>query len=599
MTRGNFVSKARRFLDVLGLSPAFLSIPVALACGAALLEGATVALLIPLTKGILRMDFSFVREAALGRLPFPVPASDKVVFGLLVGTLFILSVSKCLFEYGCTTFVSFLVRRFANNIRKLMFHRLMSFGKLYFDRQSAGHLHGLLINSTSTIAFRLTDMRQFVTGMFALMAYFAVMFSISWKLTLGVLLFFPVLTVSLKSLIQRIRATSRRFADAQTEINRLVSNVLSGIALVKSYAMEDSENRRFDAASDSVEAHEFSIDKKLNLVPPLQEVIVLGMVLALVSAMALAASERGVDKIPGFLVFFYALRRAVVSFGVVNHAKASLATVSGPISDIEEIFHDREKFIVPDGDLEFSEIRDRIEFKELSHSYIDGRLILDRVSFSVARGSMTAIVGASGAGKTTLVSLLARFYDCAPGAILLDGTDIRTYSRSSLARSIALVSQDTLLFNDTFRANIGYGLSPAPTEARVREALAQARLSDFIASQRDGLDVVIGDRGVQLSGGERQRVSLARALLKGASILVLDEATSSLDSRTERLIQEAIDEIVKGKTAIVIAHRFSTIKKADKIVVLDKGSVVECGRLEELLDRRGAFHQLWQEQKFF
>jgi ABC-type multidrug transport system fused ATPase/permease subunit len=229
--------------------------------------------------------------------------------------------------------------------------------------------------------------------------------------------------------------------------------------------------------------------------------------------------------------------------------------------------------------------------------YKEGRDVLRGLSFTVEKGTVTALVGPTGAGKTTIISLLLRYYDCPPETVFLDDTDIRDFTSASLRSHMAFVSQETLLFHDTLRANITYGLGSVP-EDRLEDVVTRARLRDFVRSLPQGLDTLIGDRGVKLSGGEKQRVSIARALLKGADILILDEATSSLDSKTEKLIQEAIEEAIRGKTAIVIAHRLSTIRNADKIVVIEDGRCVEEGRLEELLAKKGRFAEYWEEQKF-
>ncbi len=260
---------------------------------------------------------------------------------------------------------------------------------------------------------------------------------------------------------------------------------------------------------------------------------------------------------------------------------------------------DEDKFIVPHGNIDFQGLKERIQFNRLNFSYYKDRQILFDVSFSVEKGKMVAIVGSTGAGKTTLVNLLLRFYDCPPNAILLDGVDVRDFTIKSLLDQSTYVSQETLLFSDTLKANIIYGLKEVPGEEVIIDALKKSRLYDFVASLPQGLDTYIGDRGVKLSGGEKQRVAIARVILRNAPILILDEATSSLDSKTERLIQEAIDEAVKNKTVVVIAHRLSTVKNADKIVVIENGRFIEEGSLEQLIGKKGKFYEYWEEQKFY
>ena len=262
-----------------------------------------------------------------------------------------------------------------------------------------------------------------------------------------------------------------------------------------------------------------------------------------------------------------------------------------------EIFNEEGKYFVRGGATTFPGLQHSINFKNLTFSYFDDRQVLQGVSFDVQKGKMTAIVGPTGGGKSTLISLLMRYYDCPPSTLFIDGTDIREFTLESYLGRVALVSQETLLLHDTLRYNITYGLHDV-SEERLQEALKRARLQDFIGKLPQGLDTLIGDRGVRLSGGEKQRVSIARALLKNAEILILDEATSSLDSRTEALIQEAIDDAVSGRTSIVIAHRLSTIKHADKIIVVDEGRIAEQGMLQELLEKEGAFFALWEQQRF-
>ncbi|MDP7477523.1 MAG: ATP-binding cassette domain-containing protein, partial [Candidatus Peribacteraceae bacterium] len=274
-----------------------------------------------------------------------------------------------------------------------------------------------------------------------------------------------------------------------------------------------------------------------------------------------------------------------------------IANASGPLDEILEVLSDEGKPFVEGGDKEFSGLSDELRFKNLTFSYSDDRTILSDVSFVMPKGKMTAIVGPTGAGKSTLISLLMRYYECPEASIFLDKEDIREFTLDSYLKRTALVSQETLLLHESLRNNIAYGLNDV-SEDDLQNAIKSARLDDFIASLPKGLDTLIGDRGVKLSGGEKQRVSIARALLKGADILILDEATSSLDSKTEHLIQEAIDEAVQGRTSIVIAHRLSTIKHADKIVVIEEGQCKEEGTLDDLLAKKGVFFGLWEQQRF-
>jgi subfamily B ATP-binding cassette protein MsbA len=322
-------------------------------------------------------------------------------------------------------------------------------------------------------------------------------------------------------------------------------------------------------------------------------------VLLLISFMTFVIQKEKTGEIGTFLVYFYILKRSQTAFNALNNVRTSLAYANGPISAISEILDDKDKFFVEDGGKEFSELKEGIDFRHLSFSYIKGKEVLRDVTLKIDKGKFLALVGPSGGGKTTLINLILRFYDCPPNSILIDGNDIRSFTLKSLRSRIAVVSQDAWLFNDTIRNNIVYGLKKDIPAEQVARAAKNARLLDFINSLPEGFDTYIGDRGVKLSGGEKQRLSIARALLKGADILILDEATSSLDTKTERLIQESINEMIEHKTVIAIAHRLSTIQHADRIIVIDNGRTLEEGTLNELLAGKGLFYEYWKDQKFF
>jgi len=470
---------------------------------------------------------------------------------------------------------------------------------MFFDRSNIGYLYNVLVSFTSLITQELSNIHSFLSEFFTFLVYIVIMFVISWKLSLLVMVTFPVLTYSIKILIEKIKKTSMSYTNHYGLFSKQISNILSCIPLVKLYTNEEQERTKFSTVSTGVENIEFSLDKKSQLIVPLQEIIMLVIVLLAVSLMAFVVVKRRSTDVASLLVYFYLLRMSYRSFGFFNIIKTSLARVSGPISDITNILSDKEKFFIPSGKRNFSGLKGEIEFKNLTFSYTQERQVLKNINFNLEKNKITAIVGPTGAGKTTLVNLLLRFYDSPPGSILMGGEDIRDFDLKSLLEHFAYVSQDAVLLNDTLKNNIIYGLKDRFTEEELINAVKRSRLDDFINSLPQGLDTHIGDRGVVLSGGEKQRVSIARAFLKGADILILDEATSSLDTKTEKLIQEAINEAVKDKTTIVIAHRLSTIQNADKIVVIENGRLIEEGSLAELLEKKGKFYEYWQEQKFY
>ncbi len=594
----------QKFFRKAGINPFSLLIPTVLGLAAAFFEGVSLGLLIPTIKGIIEGNPGFVRNLPLlgnlvAFLPHEIEKRNSPIFILLISLVFLAAVLKNVFQYLSAIGVSYQVNRFANKLRKLIYERYLSYGKLFFDEHNVGHLHQILTGHTALIAGNMQTLNSSVFSFFTLIAYLIILFTISWPLTLLVIFLTPFLHYSVNWLIQKIRKTSEVYTGSSSNLAKNISNVLSCIPLIKAYTHEVEERKWFDHASNQVEKFQFSMDKKQMLIGPIQEIILLAMVLLLVGVIAFFFVYEKSGEIAGYLVFFVILRRSMNTLGVFSQIQASLAVVRGPVSEIVKIFEEKESYVMQDGAIEFKGLKKGIQFNHLSFSYPRGIQPLRDVSFSIEKAKMTAIVGPSGAGKTTLINLVMRFYDSPAGAIKLDDADIREFNLKSLRAKMALVSQETLLFNASFRENLKYGLNGKVSDDAMEAAVKKARLYDLIVKLPQGYDNEIGDRGVKLSGGEKQRLSIARAILKEPEILILDEATSALDTQTEKLIQEAIDDAVKGRTAIVIAHRLSTIKHADKIVVIEDGRFIEEGSLNELLERKGRFLRYWEAQKFY
>jgi ATP-binding cassette, subfamily B, bacterial MsbA len=366
---------------------------------------------------------------------------------------------------------------------------------------------------------------------------------------------------------------------------------------VKSHRTEEREQRHFSEISDQKAQLDFKVNMLQSLILPLQEIVTVIVAAAIFVGALVVVGRDQLASAPAMLVFFYIVMNASQKFGAISGFRGTIAASSGPLDQVLTIFDEKGKFFVKGGSTQFTGLQKAITCRNLTFGYLDERDVLKDVSCTMEKGKMTAIVGSTGAGKSTLISLLMRYYDCPPDSVFIDDTDIRDFTLDSYMKRIAFVSQETLLLHDSLKHNITYGLDHVP-DADLKTVVERARLADFVAELPKGLDTLVGDRGVKLSGGEKQRVSIARALRKGADILILDEATSSLDSKTEKLIQEAIDEAVRDRTSIVIAHRLSTIKHADKIIVVEGGRIAEEGNLQDLLDRKGVFFALWEEQKF-
>ncbi len=589
-------------LKQMHIKPIYLAIPIGLSLLSAVFEGAGMGLLIPILNGFLQKSFAFIADAPIiGKvftaLPEHIQTNDRMLFGILLAGFVVVYITKTVTRYLSVVSVGYFSERALHHLRKVLFIRYLSFGKLFFDTTNVGHHNIVLTEFTRHALHPMLIIDRYINALFSLAIYLVVMFMISWKLTLIALPLFVFLHFAIKFMITRIKAISRALAKRGSELGKKSVEILSTIPLVKSYRTERLEQDHYSHISDEKAQLDFKIRVLQALILPSQEVITLLAAVAIFVGALIWLGREQVASAPALVVYFYIILNASHKFGTISGFRGSVAAGIGPLDEVMEIFSDDGKHYVEDGDKSFDGLKENIEFKNLTFSYADEREVLKDVSFSVGKGKMTAIVGPTGSGKSTLINLIMRYYDCAPESIFIDGKDVREFTLDSFLKHIALVSQETLLLHDSLKNNITYGLSEV-SENELNEAVDRARLRELINLLPEGLETLIGDRGVKLSGGEKQRVSIARALLKGSEILILDEATSSLDSRTEKLIQEAIDEAITDRTAIVIAHRLSTIQHADSILVLEDGEIKEQGTLDELLGKKGAFHALWEEQKF-
>ena len=596
------IAQVFALLRRIGIPPRYLVFPILLSLMTAAVEGASMGLLIPLLNGFLQKNFAFAKDIPvlgklLGNLPPEFLANDRLLFAVILGGFITLFLTKNLLRYSTVLSIAYFSERALHHLRKALFTRYLSFGKLFFDRTNVGHHSTLLLDFSQQALRPVHTIDKYMNSLFSLGAYFVVMLSISWRLTLFALPLFVVLHFTVRSMIVGIKKLSYSIAERGSALGKKAVEILSTIPLVKSSRMEREEQQYYTKISNDKARMDFRARALQEMILPLQEIITIcAAALVFVGALYLFGRDQ-VASSSALMVYFYIVMNASSKFGTLSGFRGTLAATSGPLKEVQHIFDEEGKFFVRGGTKTFTGLREEIACKNITFSYDGDRKVLEDVSFTIRKGEMTAIVGPTGAGKSTLINLFMRYYDCPPETIFVDGEDIRLFSLESYLTRVAIVSQETLLLHDSLRNNITYGINNISEDA-LCEVVERSRLTDFVAQLPQGLNTFIGDRGVKLSGGEKQRVAIARALLKGAEILILDEATSSLDSATEKLIQEAIDEAVKGRTAIVIAHRLSTIRNADKIVVIEDGRVAEEGTHTELIAAKGLFHHLWEEQKF-
>ena len=594
--------KAVSFARQIRLKLWYLVLPVTLSFLAALFDGLSVGLLIPLGDGIIRGNFDNALNTPILRniiliFPSEVISSYKNLFIIILLLTFTAAFLNQLLRYSSFIAASLLLRKTANNLRKSIFNKYLKQGKMFFDQMSFGHLNVILQRFTEIIASNSVSLNGYITLIFVVFVFVGMMFVLYWKISIVILLMLPLINRTFKGLMDKLKESSKIYTKQMKDLTKKSYDILTCIPLVRVNALEEKEKEDYARISNAMEKIEHGIDKKVNLIDPLQRMFMLVLVLGAIVILSATANKEAVE-VARILVYFYLLREVSVNIGSFNRVRAIINTLGSPVKQIIDMLNMGEQYEVKSGKDNFLGVQDKIEIKNLTFSYIKGKEVLRSLYFSAPKGKMTAIVGPTGSGKTTVINLLLRLYDCPPKSIFIDEKDIRDFQIKSLMSDIALVSQETYLFNDTLKRNIAYGNKNIGDD-EILGAIKKARLYDFVKTLPEGLDTRIGDRGIKLSGGEKQRVSIARAIIKKAEILILDEATSALDSKTERMIHEAIKEVTKGKTTIVIAHRLSTIHNADKIVVIDSGSFIEEGTLQELIDKKGKFYEYWQEQKFY
>ncbi|MBP7217182.1 MAG: ABC transporter ATP-binding protein [Candidatus Omnitrophica bacterium] len=583
---------AKPYVGLFGIGALFMAL-------SALFDGFSLSMIVPLSDRVLAgkqivmptkvPDFLAAFIDKLNSIP---PETMLVSLVFIVPVMILL---KGVVNYFQTYIMSDIGQRVVRDIRLKLYVKLQSLSLEYFTQKRGGELISRITNDVklveNAVAYGSTDLiyQTLLVVLFTFLLFF-----INWRMALTAFVLLPLISIPIVQVGKLLRKYSKKGQERMADINSLLYETILGARIVKAFNMEQEEIKKFQEINQAYYKISMKSIKRTQFIGPITEFM---------------------GSIAGVFVFYWGGRQVIsgsLSFGVFALFLGSLFSLIRPFKKLSQVNSINQQALAANariyevldtpvsvdekrGAKELPSFKERILFEDVWFKY-GNQEVLKGITLEVKKGQMVAIVGPSGVGKSTLLDLIPRFYDVAKGRVLIDSWDVRDVTLTSLRQQIGIVSQETILFNDTIRGNIAYGRHDVSLD-EIQRAAQKAYAHDFIIALPQGYDTIIGDRGVKLSGGERQRIAIARALLKNPPILILDEATSQLDTESERIVQEALDRLIEGRTVLVIAHRLSTVKNAHRIVVLDKGKIAEQGSHSELLAKEGLFRRLNQMQE--
>ncbi|MDJ0732739.1 MAG: ABC transporter ATP-binding protein [Nostocaceae cyanobacterium] len=578
--------------------PGWIILTIVLGFSGALFNGVGTTLVVPVILKIVGQEVDLSGAPPIIKAimyPFDeIPETYRILVmsAAIVLTIFLKNAAN----YASSLVSSSLTRRLTSDMREAGLRLLLEIDIDYYAKMKVGDIINRLGGELARAANAISNSIKLVIIVITILVFVALLVSISWQLTIAATFLLSLVTLINQYTIARSKQFGKQLSEMSKSYSITVLETLNGMRLVKATGNEDREYQRIQQLIREREKADFQSQMNSQAIAPLSEVLGITALILIVFCSKILFKEEIISLSTVLLTYLLILLRLLPFISQLNTLRSSFANTSTSVEIVAEFLNRDNKPLMNAGNFTYKSLKKGIHFHNVSFCYPGHeKLVLKDVDLYLPRGTTLALVGSSGAGKSTLADLLPRFYDPISGCITIDGVDLREFDLKTLRTAMGIVSQDTFLFNDSIKKNIAYG-KPSATEAEIVTAAQLANAYEFIQKLPQGFDTMIGDRGVMLSGGQRQRLAIARALLQDPEILILDEATSALDTVSERLVQEAIDNLSQDRTTLVIAHRLSTVHKADQIAVLEQGRVVEVGGHTELLQKGGYYSRLYSMQ---
>lgn len=584
----------KKLFPLLKVYPWIVPIVVIIGIAASLFEGIGISLFIPLLKASETYSYSATDRHNLVSFLDNFIASTFGANSLFSTAILIFAaiLVKCILTYSNSLIFSWYNHKISHKLRTEIFQQLITVSYSFLNNCDSGKLINTLATETWRVSSALSTLFDLIINICTVLIFVALLFLISGKLTVLVIIALIFISAFIRFVTLRAKALGIEAVKANEFLTQKMWEGYSGMKVIRYFGRENYEQARFNSASRAVKDTFFKMDLLSSLVSPLSEILASILLIGILAV----SLKKDPDTLPMLLTFILILYRLQPRVRKLDSCRVALSSLASSVETVMYLLERSDKPYIQSGNIPFKELTSSISFENVSFRYKLGeQAALQNISFSIPKGKTTALVGTSGAGKSTIINLVYRFYEPDRGTIKVDSYPLAELNLKDWRSKLAIVSQDIYMFSTTIKENIAYGRLNA-TQTEIINAAKLAHADEFISQFPDGYNTKVGDRGVRLSGGQKQRIALARAILSQPEILILDEATNALDSISENIIQEAISTLSKRCTVITIAHRLSTIETADQIVVLDAGQIVEQGNLQQLLKCQGLFAKLYSLQ---